>query len=233
MGKIHDKIKQKQQKAPWDDKKVAICIPSRGEMEIGTAFDLAVMCAYDSRFRTGHQAIYTVSGTLIFDQREKMAREALKEGADYILWIDADMRFPKTTIETLLKHDKPIVGVNATTRLAPVKGTAKMLHIDEEKKENTWETLVSKGKTGLEQVTAVGCGVMMVKREVFENTPKPWFWFHQIPGEKLLGEDVYFCVKAFDAGYETYLDHDLSQQIGHVGSYTFSWIDYIEKNNGP
>jgi len=93
--------------------------------------------------------------------------------------------------------------------------------------------LVSKGKTGLEQVTAVGCGVMMVKREVFENTPKPWFWFHQIPGEKLLGEDVYFCVKAFDAGYETYLDHDLSQQIGHVGSYTFSWIDYIEKNNGP
>ena len=45
-------------------KKVAICIPSRGEMEIGTAFDLAVMCAYDARFRTGHQAIYTVSGTL-------------------------------------------------------------------------------------------------------------------------------------------------------------------------
>ena len=56
MGKIHDKIKQKQQKSPWDEKKVAICIPSRGEMEIGTAFDLAVMCAYDSRHREGHQA---------------------------------------------------------------------------------------------------------------------------------------------------------------------------------
>ena len=67
MGKIHDKIKQKQQKEPWEDKKVAICIPSRGEMEIGTAFDLAVMCAYDSRHRTGHQAVYTVAGTLIFD----------------------------------------------------------------------------------------------------------------------------------------------------------------------
>ncbi len=42
-------------------------------MEIGTAFDLAVLCAYDARHRVGHQSIYTVSGTLIFDQREKMA----------------------------------------------------------------------------------------------------------------------------------------------------------------
>jgi hypothetical protein len=67
VGKVHDKIKAKQQKTPWEDKKVAICIPSRGEMEIGTAFDLAVLCAYDARNRSGHQAVYTVSGTLIFD----------------------------------------------------------------------------------------------------------------------------------------------------------------------
>ena len=213
-------------------KKVAICIPSRGEMEIGTAFDLAVMCAYDSRFRTGHQSIYTVAGTLIFDQRNKLAEEALKEGADYVLWIDADMRFPKNTIETLIKNDKPIVGVNATTRTSPVKPTAKNLTIDFENKVNHWIPVVSKNKTGLEKITAIGCGVMMVKREVFENTPKPWFWFEQIPGDKLLGEDVYFCVKAQDAGYDTYVNHDLSNMIGHVGSYTYSWNDYIEKDNG-
>jgi GT2 family glycosyltransferase len=201
-------------------------------MEIGTAFDLAVMCAYDSRFRTGHQSIYTVAGTLIFDQRNKLAEEALKEGADYILWIDADMRFPKNTIETLIKHDKPIVGVNATTRTAPVRPTAKNLHIDFENKLNHWIPVVSKDKTGLEKITAIGCGVMMVKREVFENTPKPWFWFEQIPGDKLLGEDVYFCVKAQDAGFNTYVDHSLSNMIGHVGSYTYSWNDYIEKDNG-
>lgn len=200
-------------------------------MEIGTAFDLAVMCAYDSRFRIGHQSIYTVAGTLIFDQRNKLAEEALKEGADYILWIDADMRFPKNTIETLIKNDKPIVGVNATTRTSPVKPTAKNLTIDFENKVNHWIPVVSKNKTGLEKITAIGCGVMMVKREVFENTPKPWFWFEQIPGDKLLGEDVYFCVKAQDAGYDTYVNHDLSNMIGHVGSYTYSWSDYIEKND--
>jgi len=214
------------------EKKVAICIPSRGEMEIGTAFDLAVMCGYDSRFRPGHQAIYTVAGTLIFDQREKLANEALKEGADYILWLDADMRFPKNTIEVLMSHNKPIVGVNATTRVLPVRGTSKNLEIDFENKENIWHTVMSKDKHGLEMVTAVGCGVMMVKREVFENTPKPWFWFYELPGGKLLGEDVHFCVKAKDAGFDTWVDHSLSNVIGHVGKHTFGWQDYVERDNG-
>lgn len=214
--------------------KVGICIPSRGEMDIGTAFDLSVLCSYDARFRLGDQALYTVAGTLIFDQRQKLAEVALDEGCDYILWVDADMRFPKDTLERLLSHDKDIVGVNATTRTIPVKATAKNLLVDIEKKENQWISVSSKGKTGLEQVTSIGCGVMLVKRKVFENTPKPWFWFEKIPGDKLLGEDVYFCIKAHDAGFETWVDHDLSNAIGHVGSYTYGWRDVIlEDNNAP
>ena len=196
-------------------------------MEIGTAFDLAVMCAYDSRHRDGHQAIYTVAGTLIFDQREKLALEAIKEGADYILWIDADMRFPKNTIEILMAHDKPIVGVNATTRTAPVRPTAKNLEIDVENKVNSWVQVSSKGKTGLERVTSIGCGVMMVKADVFRKTPQPWFWFYQLPGGKTLGEDVHFCVAANDAGFETWVDHDLSLEIGHVGQYCYGWKDIV------
>lgn len=225
--------KKSREKKESKGKKVAICIPSRGEMEIGTAFDLAVMCAYDARFRTGHQAIYTVAGTLIFDQREKLAKAALDEGADYILWIDADMRFPKNTIEVLMAHDKDIVGVNATTRVLPVRGTSKNLEINLEKKENIWHGIISKDKTGIERATAVGCGVMLVKREVFLKTPKPWFWFMELPGEKLLGEDVHFCVKAADAGFETWVDHSLSNMIGHVGKHTFGWQDFIESKDGP
>ena len=210
--------------------RIAICIPSRGDMVIGTAFDLATMCGYDSRFRDGEQAIYTVAGTLIFDQRNKLAEAAISEGADYVLWIDADMRFPKNTIDRLLKHDKDIVGVNATTRTQPVKPTAKKLEIDYDKKENHWTSVDSKGKTGIERVTAIGCGVMLVKREVFLETPKPWFYFYELPGGKTLGEDVHFCVAAHDAGFETWVDHELSQEIGHVGQYTYTWGDVIEPN---
>lgn len=215
-----------------EGKKVAICIPSRGEMEVGTAFDLALMCSYDAQHRKGGHALYSVAGTLIFDQREKLAKEALDQGADYILWIDADMRFPKNTIEHLISRNKPIVGANATTRVAPVRGTSKNAWVNVKKRETNWQTISSKGKTGLEQVTAVGCGVMMVKREVFEKTEKPWFWFQQIPGEKLLGEDVHFCVKAYDAGFSTWVDHDLSNLVGHVGKYTFGWHDVEKESDG-
>lgn len=219
--------------------KVGICIPSRGDMEIGTAFDLAIMSAYDAKYRDGELGVYTVSGTLIFDQREKLAKAAIEDGCDYILWIDADMRFPKTTIERLLQANKDIVGVNATTRTIPVKPTAKNLEINIEEKTNSWFPVNSKGRTGLEQVTAIGCGVMLVKKEVFEKTPGPWFWFYQIPGGKVLGEDVHFCVAAKDAGFDTWVDHDLTQEIGHVGQYTYGWKDIDgtselqrPKNNG-
>lgn len=198
-------------------------------MEIGTAFDLAIMSAHDAKFRDGELGIYTVNGTLIFDQREKLATAALDEDCDYILWIDADMRFPKDTIDRLIKADKDIVGVNATTRTVPVKPTAKNLQVNLEDKTNTWLPVDSKGKTGLERVTSIGCGVMLVKKEVFKKTPQPWFWFYQLPGNKVLGEDVHFCVTTQDAGFETWVDHDLSQEIGHVGSYTYGWKDI----NGP
>jgi hypothetical protein len=208
--------------------KVGICIPSRGEMAIGTAFDLAVMTAYDAKNRKkGNIGVYTVNGTLIFDQREKLAESALAEGCEYILWVDADMRFPKNTIEVLLSRKKDIIGANATTRTIPVKPCAKNLEVNLEEKTNSWMSVSSKDKKGIERVTATGCGIMLVHRRVFEETPKPWFWFYQIPGNKILGEDVHFCVAAKDAGFDTWIDHDLSQMIGHVGEYTFGWKDFI------
>ena len=205
--------------------RVAICVPSRGDMMMGTAFDLATLCGYDSRFREGTQSIYTVAGTLIFDQRNKLAEAALNEGADYILWLDADMRFPKNTIERLLAHDKDIVGVNATTRNYPVAPTAKHLECDFEANESTWLPVNSKGKAGIERVAAIGCGVMLCKAKVFQDTAKPWFWFYSLKNGKTLGEDVHFCIAAHDAGFETWVDHGLSNEIGHIGQYTYSWQD--------
>jgi len=214
--------------------RVAVCIPSRGEMEIGTAFDLANMIKFDAKHRKGDTALYTVNGTLIFDQREKLVREAINDGADYILWIDADMRFPKDTIKRLMAHNKDIVGVNATTRSIPVRSTAKNLVADMENRVNHWIQVSSKNKTGLEKVTSLGCGVLMVKAEVYKKTPQPWFWFEMLPVDKLLGEDVYFCVKAYDAGFDTWVDHGLSNEIGHIGSYTFGWHDiHTEEEHGP
>lgn len=205
---------------------IAICIPARGQMEVGTAFDLARMVNHVVRNTEHTINLYTSMGTLIFDQRNNMVEDALAEGADYILFIDADMRFPRDTIERLIAHGKWIVGVNATTRSVPVKATAKNLVIDEEGACN-WKQISSKNKTGIEQADGIGCGVMLISKETLEAIQKPWFFFELLPENKLLGEDIYFCIKAKDAGIETFIDHDLSQEIGHVGNYTYGWHDIL------
>ena len=145
--------------------KVAICVPCRDTVMTGFAFDLAKLCAYEGVTRCakgGSLLIYQVPGTLIFDQRERLAEQALKDGADAILWIDSDMRFPKDALQILLSRKLPIVGVNATTRRFPCLPTA--LDIDEESKDLVKVT--SKDKTGLEQVMGVGFGMVLIRKEV-------------------------------------------------------------------
>lgn len=204
--------------------KVAICVPCRDTVMTGFAFDLAKLCAYEGVTRCakgGSLMIYQVPGTLIFNQRERLAEEAIKDGADAILWVDSDMRFPKDALEILLSRDLPIVGVNATTRRFPVKPTA--LDIDPE--TNDLVKVDSKGKTGLEQVMGVGFGMVLIKKEVFLAAQKPWFWFEQTDKGGTIGEDIYFCAKAFDVGYKTVIDHDLSMHIRHIGTYEYGWDD--------
>ena len=168
--------------------------------------------------------VYTSQGTLIFDQRNSLVRTAVEEKCDYILFIDADMRFPKTTLERLLAHKKDIIGVNATTRMMPPKPTARNIQINEDGSVD-WLEIFSNKEKGIGKVDAIGCGVMLIKTSCLKNIPQPYFYFEQLLKGKLLGEDIYFCIKAKDAGIDTWVDHDLSMEIGHVGSYTYGWDD--------
>ena len=202
--------------------RIAILIPARGQMEVATAFDLVAMCAYTIKTSKHDIDLFTSSGTLIFDQRNNLVKTALDIKADYLLFVDADMRFPKDTLKILMAHDKDIIGVNATTRSEPVKPTAKNMHINEDGSID-WMPIYSNAKTGIEKADGIGCGVMLIKRKVVETIEEPYFYFEQLPGNKILGEDIYFCVKAKDAGFDTWVDHDLSKYIKHIGQYVYGW----------
>jgi hypothetical protein len=223
--------------------KVGVCVPCRDEVMTSFAFDFAKMVAYDVKTRCAQEGhglmMYTMPGTLIFDQREKLVDVALSEGCDAVLFIDSDMRFPKDMVNILISREVGIVGVNATTRRPPILPTALNLHIEEKdgNKSHWWEKIDSRGKEGIEKVTAIGFGAVMIRKEVFESIPKPWFdapW--GVNG--IIGEDVHFCIKAFDAGHDTYVDHELSMHIGHVGAREHRWADVEDEtlkefNNGP
>lgn len=195
--------------------KVAICVPCRDMVHSAFCFDLAKLVAYHSLNSEDEVVLLQMPGTLIFDQREKLAKEALNAGAEAILWIDSDMRFPADMLTGMLMRNVPILGVNATTRREPIVPTAKNLEITDA--EHKWHSVSSKGKKGLEEVTAVGFGVCLTRKEVFDKMPQPWFDILWTDLGGIIGEDIHFCVKALDNGIKTYVDHDLTPFIKHIG----------------
>ena len=196
---------------------LAICIPARDEVYAGFAKDLAVLSAHSYAAPEWSKLdILMVSGTLIADQRMKLVRMALDGGADYLLFLDSDMRFPANVVHQLLKHDLLIVAANYATRRIPVKTVAF-------KNFQKLEYVTSgEGSTGLEEVDAVGMGCMLVEADVFRAMPMPWFQIGYSPDWKaFIGEDMYFCREAQKAGFKVYIDHDLSKQVRHIGVLEF------------
>ena len=199
-------------------KNIAICVPARDEVSTGFAHDLAIMSArfYGNAPSGTLFNVNFVAGTLIADQRQKLVMMAIKQGADYILFLDSDMRFPSYLLERMLAHDKDIVACNYATRRLPVKTVAFSDFAE-------LKCIYSLGKTGLEEIDAVGMGAMLIKTEIFKKLPLPWFSISYLPsGNMYIGEDIYFCKLAQANGMKVYVDHDLSKDVRHIGVMEFT-----------
>lgn len=61
-------------------------------------------------------------------------------------------------------------------------------------------------------VGAIGFGCVLLKREVFEKTPYPWFEWHEPPQPS---EDFFACAKFRKAGYEIKVFTDV--KFSHIG----------------
>jgi hypothetical protein len=201
---------------------VAICVPARDMVHTSFAFDLASAVGHHACTSDDNIMTKVSQGTLLVDQRNSLVEEALEEGATHILWIDSDMRFPKDVIQQMLDRDLDIVAANCSRRKHPAAFIA--LNADDERGIYTVET--TPDSTGVEEIIAVGFGVMMVRAQVFRDMPKPWhklIWNSR--DEKFVGEDMAWCHGARDAGYAIHIDHDLSKHIYHTGMHEFGCED--------
>lgn len=199
--------------------KVVIGFAARDMVNAGFALDMGSLCA--NKIDGVTIGVNTVVGTILPDQRNTLANHALSVGADYLLWVDTDMRFPRDGLARLLAHKLPIVAASYTTRRIPITPVAKnyIPEADEWRDVPTTEL-----NTGLEEVSGVGMGFMLTATEVFKKLPAPWFSFPWDPkAGKHHGEDIRFCLNAADAGFPTKIDHDLTKQVRHTGSLDFCY----------
>jgi len=162
--------------------------------------------------------------SLLSVARQGMLDECLSEGWTHMLWLDDDMVFPPHLAHALYAADKRCIGVNS------LRKNPEYLHYTAKGLDGKW--VESKGRKGVEQVATVGLALFMLNLDAVKQTAKPHFevrWNDE--AQVYSGEDMYFCRKLTAAGETIHIDHDLSNQCGHVGSlvYTFDFYDRFAK----
>jgi hypothetical protein len=206
------------------DIKVMIGIPTGGNPKWEFCHDLANLVGFSTLklVSTGriNLSISWLAGCYVASNRNDLAVMALEQEATHILFLDDDMRFPPWALEHLLMRQQPIVGANYTTRKFPIRPVT-LRNIDWtptpecEPSDMVW---TAPGATGMEEVDAVGGGVLLIDTDVFVKVKYPFFeqWYDS-NRLRAVGEDVDFCKKARDAGYPVLIDHDLSHYVRHIG----------------
>jgi GT2 family glycosyltransferase len=135
--------------------------------------------------------------------RTTLARQALEQQADWLLWLDADHSFPPDTLTRLLAHRQDVVGINQPQRVAPHSATA--VAID-------GSPLVTNDATiDLVEVASVGMGVLLVAGAALKGVGFPLF----VGGT----EDRFFCQRLRSAGFRIFVDQALSLEVGHIGEF--------------
>ena len=201
---------------------IGILIPTRDFVNSGFAFDLARLVGYTIGSSDNKVVIYSSSGTLLSSQRQDLARDAVEAGCTHTMWLDSDMRFPKDTILRLLERDTPIVCANYAKRRFPTEPIAVKKNVLGEDAEKINRVYTEEDSTGLVEVDYCGMGVMLVQSQVYKKMEYPWFAIPWVPAaEDYIGEDVWFCRRAYENGFKTYVDQDLSKEVHHIGTFEY------------
>lgn len=197
--------------------KIAICVPARDTVHTGFALSLSNLTSHLTSLDIDHVVLFNL-GSVIAQQRNTLVQEALDVNATHILWLDSDMHVPSGTATKLLDHKKHIVAAAYSTRVPPYRSVG---FVDKNDLSIRFTS-----STGLHQVYAVGMGCMLVDAIVYDYIGKPWHYhYYNKDIDNLSGEDIYFCDAANSAGFEVYIDADLSHQIAHYGTRSFKLED--------
>jgi len=184
---------------------IAICVPSGDMLHADFAMSLATLCMNPG----APIFLVNVKSSLIPVGRNLCVETALKANATHVLFLDSDMTFPRDTVTRLLDHHKSIIGASYSQRVTPFHALGVTL-----------DGIQKAPAPGLQLMQQIPTGCLLIETSVFKTLPRPWFNIVS-EGEKLLGEDYYFCRQALKANLQVWCDGTLSQDIGHIGQKVY------------
>ena len=191
--------------------------------------------AVDESLRKLESFGYTVRrkyGFSAIDQgRCVMAQEAVDDGFEHIIWIDADVAFWAYDVEKLIKSGLQFVSAPYSVKGWPALTT-----------EFLDEKVILGEKGGLYEIKYAATGFMYTHRSVYDaivanekmKRVKIWggqyevypYFYPILHNDEYLGEDFAFCHRIRNAGIKLYYDTRI--KLAHIGKYSYSFA-FLEK----
>lgn len=172
-------------------------------------------------------------GSLIYTSRNELAKYAIKNEFDYVLWLDSDMVFDDDLLErmmqTLQENDLDMLTGLYFRRTMPY---TPVLFNELALKTVGWRfsDFEELPEHGLFEVGGCGFGCVLMSTEVLISVQgKHRQMFHPLNNG---GEDISFCWRARNCGYKIMCDPELV--CGHVGYAVVNdvfWRNYREGAN--
>jgi glycosyltransferase involved in cell wall biosynthesis len=151
--------------------------------------------------------------------RNLMASWMLRNQFDWMLNVDSDIIMPNHALTCLLDCQTDTAAISSG------------IYVQRKPHQKILEVYVPNPVTGGHQhmsmeeadpprvapVSAVGFGCCLVRRDVYERVGEPWHEYHNhVNFDKTVSEDVDFCVKATNLGYQVVAHTGL--RLGHITS---------------
>ena len=181
--------------------------------------------------KVGEYSFGISASSLVYDARNGLAKKAVSEGYDRVLWLDSDMDFAPDLMKRLsarLDEGRELVSALYFTRKAPVKPNIFIscgYYHDKDTDEvtpaavNYWEY----PKDDIFPIAACGFGGVMMTTDLINRIGEKF----GLPFSPILGfgEDLSFCSRAADLGVEMFCDSSI--KMGHVGLGTITEDIYL------
>lgn len=187
--------------------------------------------------RAGDTMVGFEMGSLVYEARNRLARQAIKSEADYVLWLDSDMVFSPDFLQRMMtvskENDIDFLTAVCFRRKPPYTPT--LFDRLEKTDAGASYTALMSVPDGRFTVGACGFAGVLMTTDVLMSVAasNSGRMFDPIKG---MGEDVSFCWRARQCGYDIWCNSSL--EMGHVGTFVVTrefFEAYSEKGvkDGP
>lgn len=191
--------------------KVFVAIPSLDTVPALFCQSLALLQ------RAGDTIVGFQVGSLVYNARNELARQAIKSEADWVLWLDSDMVFEPDLLKKMLKvceeNDIDFLTGLCFRRKPPYTPTL-FDRLDKMEHGASYTTIMSVPE-GRFKVGGCGFAGVLMSTDVLLSVAAR-FGGRMFDPMEGFGEDVSFCWRARQCGYEIWCDSEI--ELGHVGS---------------